>query len=248
MAAGQNLFETNNESLTGARATELLTAVCPDHVIEGGCNVCPHGDGGEWKLQSGITGHFAGAASENIVLSMTGCEPHAANFGGSVLLTKRAGKWRRLWYQSGAITDTCRKIPLADHREVLFCEGSYMGSGTLAQSLYAMDLSLPEEKRFTQLVLVEDTMGACFAGAALRKAFIEKVEFPDLNADGMPDLRVSLQTGTTKKFTEAEIAKYCPDALPQPVTRRTTLEFLFQGNHKEQPLFRRRPPANGIMK
>ncbi|MEP6538318.1 MAG: hypothetical protein ABJF23_23470 [Bryobacteraceae bacterium] len=237
-AAVQNLFAIDNRGLSATRAKEFLAIVCPGHVAgaghEYGCDTCPDGeasaDAGKpsWTIQSSITGHFTEAEAENIVLSMEGCEPHATNFGGSVLLAKRGGRWERNWYQPGALTARCRKIPLADHREILFCEGSYTGSGTASQSLYTMDLSMPEARRFTRLLLVEDTMAACFAGTSLRRVFLEKVEFPDLNADGMPDLRVSIQTGNTKKFTEAEISKLCPDSLPRPATRRSTMEFLFQ--------------------
>ncbi len=241
------LFQTHHLQLPARRAKELLAVVCPGHVTDAriaaggvyGCDACPNGDSGStpgklvWSLESIVEGHFTAASAENIVVNMSGCEAHPGNFGGSVLLTQRAGKRTKNWYRPGALTGKCRKVPKADKREILFCEGC----------LYTMDLSLPEPQRFTELMTVEDTMGACFAGAALHNSFIEKVEFPDLDADGRPDLRVTVQTGMTKKFTEAEIAKLCPDHLPQPTMRRTNLEFLFQGVHAERPPFRRRNPA-----
>ena len=75
-----------------------------------------------------MTGHFTAPSAENVLLSMNGCEPHANNFGGSVLLTRQSGKWERTWYVAGALTNSCRKIALATKREILLCEGGYMGS------------------------------------------------------------------------------------------------------------------------
>src|SRR4051794_27515424 len=235
----RSLFPPEHQSLTAAQENEFLRVVCPGHIAQHGCNACPEesadspetGKKAIWTIVSAMTGHFTSVSAENVLLAMNGCEPHANNFGGSVSLTRQAGKWERTWYEGGTLTNSCRKILLASKREILFCEGGYMGSGTLAQSLYTLDFALPSEKRYGKVITVEDTMNACISGATLRKAFIEKVEFPDLDGDGVPDLRVTVQSGLTKKLTDSEIEKMCPDKLPQPALHRYTVEYFFRSDH-----------------
>jgi len=238
-SAGRPLFPVEHAPLTATHEKEILQAVCPGHVAQHGCNACPEESGNSqqtskkaiWTIVSVMTGHFTSASDENLLLGMNGCEPHANNFGGSVLLTLEDGKWERTWYEAGALTNSCRKIGLATKREILFCESGYMGSGILAKSLYTLDLALPSDKRYGKVILVEDSMNACISGATLRRAFIEKVEFPDLNRDGVPDLRVSVQSGLTKKLTDSEIEKLCPDKLPQPALRGYSVEYFFDTDH-----------------
>jgi hypothetical protein len=43
--------------------------------------------------------------SDDAVIATSGCEPHTQNFGGTILLTRKAGRWTMLWYK-GAIVLT----------------------------------------------------------------------------------------------------------------------------------------------
>ncbi len=242
------LFEAQTRELTAEQAKTFLPILCPGHVateyVGGhntyGCDVCPAksgmaGDASapgkiKWTVQATIAGHFTASGAEEVVLGVSGCEAHVNNFGGTTLLAKAGGEWKMSWYHPGLITTNCRKIALSGNREILFCEDTYTGSGVESHSLYTADLQLAEDKRFHRLLGLEDTMGACFAGAELRKARIVSVQFPDLNGDKIPDLRVIVEVGLTKKFTEAEIAKLCPSNLPTPKMQKLTLDFLFQGS------------------
>jgi hypothetical protein len=74
---------------------------------------------------------------------MGGCEPHALNFGGTILLTRQAGKWMMLWYKGDIPTGKCHRVKLESGREILICFGSYGGQGNVWTDLYIEDLLMP---------------------------------------------------------------------------------------------------------
>src|SRR5207253_2158254 len=97
------------------------------------------GDDLGWSLWRVTKGHFLSASSEDAVLSMAGCESHSENFGGSLLLTRRANGWRMLWYKAGVQTSKCHKVSLPGGREGLVCMGKDGGQGFLTASLSFVD-------------------------------------------------------------------------------------------------------------
>src|SRR5580692_11577871 len=68
-------------------ATEaLLAPICPGHSSESGCDVCPNdtnGGTGKWEIRAVFSGHFVSPSSEDALVSGSGCESHADDWGGS---------------------------------------------------------------------------------------------------------------------------------------------------------------------
>ena len=93
------------------------------------------GDNFEWYIEKIIRGHFLSAGSDDAVLSMAGCEPHSANFGGTILLSRKSGAWKMLWYKAGVDTSTCHKLRLKDGRDILLCLGEAGGQGNVTTDL-----------------------------------------------------------------------------------------------------------------
>src|ERR1700681_487279 len=100
--APKPVFPDDTQDPKDAGGAKLLEAVCPGHVVEGKdveCRiVCPEftafkGEEYGWRLKRITRGHFLSSISDDAVLSMGGCEPHSFNFGGTILLSKRSGKW-----------------------------------------------------------------------------------------------------------------------------------------------------------
>ncbi len=131
-AQSQPVFPDETQNPKQAGGAELLEAVCPGHVVAGKeleCQAsCPKESGfpgQDWTLQRVLRGHFRSPASEDAVLAISGCESHADNFGGTVLLTRDSGRWRMLWYKAGVPSAECHRVKLQSGRDILICLGGY---------------------------------------------------------------------------------------------------------------------------
>jgi hypothetical protein len=149
----RTIFPSDSKDPKQSGGAALLEAVCPGRVVLGeevGCRgPCPDvaAFGGEdlGRSLSAVTrGHFLSPQSDDAVLSMSGCEPHSENFGGTVLLTRRSQKWTVLWYKAGVDTSECHKVKLKNDREILVCLGDLGAQGTVETQLYVEDLRAPK--------------------------------------------------------------------------------------------------------
>lgn len=152
-------FATEAKALKGVEAKPFEAVACGPK----GCKVCPDGTTGEMELRTILYGSFVSAHSEDALITTGGCEPHAMNFGGAVLITSKNGKWQKIWYEPGLIADQCRKVKGSDGREILVCLGTYTGQGENDEVLYAVDVSKPTEKRQINLFGISDTTMTCAA-------------------------------------------------------------------------------------
>jgi hypothetical protein len=220
------IFPSNSKDPRRSDGAALLQAVCPGAVAVGkeiGCAVkCPDytdfkGDPFDWSLKAVIVGHFLSPTSDDAALAMVGCESHGSNFGGTILLTKRSGKWKMLWYKAGVTTEECHKVVLADRRELLACIGSDGAQGNMETSLYVEDLRDPR----TVLMAARDDDGTFFSALddtatcgwpqdadkpdvkPVQASHIERVEFPT-DAKGTPGVAVTATLGR-KQLTRAEV-------------------------------------------
>lgn len=96
--------------------------------------------GSRFHSQGVIFGHFLGPASEDAVVSGWSEETHPARWGGTLLLSRRNGVWKPLWYKSAVITRSCEKFSRLDQRELLLCEDEDGGMGHTFHELYVVDL------------------------------------------------------------------------------------------------------------
>jgi hypothetical protein len=190
----------------------------------------------------GVTrGHFLSTFSDDAVLSTIGCEPRAANYGGTILLTRQTWGWSMVWYRAGADTSKCHKIAVENPREILVCLGTSVGQGHFSTALDVEDLAAGEERGFLS---VSDNTAAMECGTNLRgdrvplvRGGIEKVEF-GTSADGRPLVSVTAFTG--QKWLNNEEVEACEDlrsgAKPRhelnifPATKTYHLEFFFDGH------------------
>ena len=99
----------------------------------------------QFHPQDIISGHFLDSTSEDAALSGWSAETHPYHWGGTLLLTRRGGKWQPLWYKSGVITRSCEKAERPDGREILICEWEDGGMGHRIHALYAINLKRPSE-------------------------------------------------------------------------------------------------------
>src|SRR5258708_2977764 len=127
------LFKSDGISAVDPRAAEIVAAICPgrpgrlpDVRETFHCQIpCPSYTGLpvlNWDLTMVVFGHFLASGSEDAAVSTMGCEPHSNNWGGTILLTHRSGRWRLIWYKGWTITQNCHVTAPRTGRQVLLCE------------------------------------------------------------------------------------------------------------------------------
>ena len=234
----------------------LLDVACPGKAFlrdgkdgrEMGCSTCPPGsdfyidrDTMSQSLEAVTFGHFTSGIAEDAILSVSGCESHGNYHGGSYLLTKNAGRWRRLGYTSRIITGQCHKIATEGGREILVCSHYFGGQGYIERFLYAIEFELAKKPRITPLLTGANGLRAC--GQAGEKgnlpvpqSIIESVSFRDGNGDDLPGVSIFARTGKIQR-SDAEY-RACVDwsigrgwQNPPPVrTPEYRIDFVLQGS------------------
>ena len=130
---------------------ELTCPVCPAESAEGGL---AHNTRG-WSYHSALLGHFTQASTQEAIVRIQGCEPHASDFGGDFLLRLQAGHWTPIRYISGGILDdTCQLLNWTAGRNALVCDHADMHQGVGEESVSLLTLE-PQEQ-------VPGTTGADF--------------------------------------------------------------------------------------
>lgn len=247
-APGQTdtIFPSDGQALDATDEAELLEAVCPGKVgkINAGTQLpnqewigcpdyCPQGAPlaiGGLRADAVYHGHFLSPASEDAVLSESGCETHQELFGGAVLLTKRSRLWKMVWYKPGVLTEKCRKVALRDRREILVCIGqNLLYTEDLLNPNAAFDMGLTRgffalpDNRFYGAPNYPDPP----VGSEVSWGDIERVEFGKSTANGPPPISVTATFGKGK-WTAEEI-KAREQELQAPIDAREghgTLESL----------------------
>ena len=106
------------------------------------------------------------------------------------MLSKRGGAWVPIWYHSGLITDSCEKVVLPDHREVLLCEDEDSGMGHALHYLYTVDFQHPTDLEHSVLAKADTFKDDCTAQKQLlkglhwrpdRKEFSVELDTPEWN-------------------------------------------------------------------
>ena len=215
--------------------TGLLNAACPKREVVGGKMICrsgcPNGAAQVWTVGPVIPGHFLSAASDDAVVGMDGCAPHAGNFGGTILLTRGVPRWRPGWtvvsYKGGLRIDQCHKVSLPDGLDVLVCLEASRGSWGSATDLVIPDLAGDTHGQS----LIGDQFNDCgmfskpnaLGRVHAIQSHIDKVEFLPVKDSTAPMISVAA------RFADAWVDRGDPSdcALPPPNSYR--IDFTFDG-------------------
>lgn len=255
--APKPVFPDDSQDPKQAGGAELLEAVCPGHVVVGEaieCKVaCPEftamkGYDLEWNVARITRGHFLSPTSDDAVLSMSGCEPHSSNFGGTILLTRQSGRWTKLWYRAGVPTDNCHRAKLQSGREVLVCLGGWGAQGGVSMELYIEDLLDPKEALMADhgptFFGVDDTVGTCgedpedeLKTFPVNRGYIGRVKFQNTADGSVQGLSVFGRHGQ-RSMTVAQVKACINEQLPgkphrglnfNPPTKPYRVDFKFDG-------------------
>ena len=254
--APKPVFPDDTQDPKQAGGAELLEAVCPGHVVVGKnieCKiVCPvdaaFNNESEWTLAGVTRGHFLSPRSDDAVLSMVGCEPHSYNFGGTILFTRRSGKWTKLWYKGGVPTENCHRGKLQSGREILICLGESGGQELLSTDLYIEDLLTPKGALMAddgaKFFSIDDSIATCgydFEHESkpfpIKRGYIERVSFQNATDGTLLGLSVFARQGE-RTLTVAQVQACIDEGSPvkprqsldfDPLTKPYRVDFKFDG-------------------
>lgn len=210
---------------TAAETKELLAAVCPGSSRFGkgsaSCETCPSFVKSGWDerfgLRSVVYGKFLDTHTPNAVLDFDGCEPHANNFGGSVILRwKGLTRWEFVRYEPGSRTSDCQKITAGDGHDLLLCRVGWMGQGYTVDGLSLLDLR--GKANWKPLLSLNANTGTCDND-------LYQIEIVSWE---LRSQRLRVQAAATQWRRSGE---GCQEAKPPlGATRRYTLEYRFDGS------------------
>src|SRR5262245_4181799 len=118
------------------------------------------------KLQPDrYSGKFVADGSALLVVNYASdCEPHATNFGGSVIFEQKDGATVFKGYQPGFQANDCIVVARNEKQDLLICITGHLGQGRLesgvAEMLFTRDFSKAIGMSVNFFVTAEDTTGA----------------------------------------------------------------------------------------
>jgi len=203
-----------------------------------GCKKCPSFTGfadsdGQAAPSEPMSGVFTGPGRTEVLVDLSSCEPHANSYGGTVLLRKEQGKWRRISYSPGLRTNACQTLRRTDGTDLLVCEGGDVAQGYIFGVVTARSFTqrgtLANED--TRLASSMDTLGACPSDGTAVAMEIRSVQARDTNNDGKKDVVIDLSAafahvkkkGDDPCLNEEERKKYLKP-------KNYQLVYLFDGN------------------
>jgi hypothetical protein len=194
--------------------------------------------------QSGFSGHFVSPSSEDALLSGSGCESHADDFGGSFLLTKQGLSWHKVRYVAGLIAFDCHKLTGSDGRDRLICGQADSWQGDQISSVCIHDPGVDLIKTDTLDAQFArgralDNRGDCFFGVedttggmgkSFQRGFIQRVEFAGIASRHLTRIIVFARLGRAN-VPEEVVMKGATGAGPNPniATLPRRYEFTFDG-------------------
>ena len=113
-----------------------------------------------------VAGAFTRAGADQRAVAMQGCESHAENYGGLLLLERGAQGFQVVRYVSALAANSCWAVRRKDGRDLLVCQRDDAHQGTAGQALFQWDLSGSDEQLLNtnELVYVSDNeMSGCWS-------------------------------------------------------------------------------------
>ena len=127
----------------GQKKLEVAASICPAAVVRDagklrvGCRACPPFDasigpdgqvvidppreGGFYELENLIDGSFTEPGKPEVAAVFSGCEPHVANWGGTLLAERQGAVWVQKSYRSGFHPALCKTFAKPDAHDALVC-------------------------------------------------------------------------------------------------------------------------------
>jgi len=227
-------FGYSAEQISWEKVALILDDVCPGgsrfgtvrYVDALGCGVIlpsnakTAGKKVRWRAEKVTFGHFLSPTSDDAAISGWNPSDNPDDLeGGTLLITREAGKWRTVWYKNGVLTSHCKRVTLEDQRQILFCEETRNLMTHRYHFLYSVDFLKPQGA-WHSAFFVADSFHNQYAGVQVQR--IERIavqQFAPGNcrvqvyaAHGGQDVQYKLQAG------ERRWDPSYPEASPVDVT------------------------------
>lgn len=219
------------------------------HRIHVGCRTCPPFEGPQaqsdgriavdgkdfFELELFISGHFTAANADQRLAVFNGCEPHSANFGGTVIAERQGDKFRSLRYLSGLRPQTCQAYHRPDGRDLAVCEFGDTHQSISTDTLAVLDFAVDPPNLQTLLTFTNQDPCLTDPGTRTNEELIESFELnqnPAAKNNGL----IVRSTRTARDMDE-HYQRYCREnaAGSAPVERPfskpqvTTHQYRFDG-------------------
>lgn len=163
-----------------------------------------------YPLEASFDGAFTTPNATERALVFEGCEPHAANYGGTLLVELPDAKdperrdpldpktkLRKPDYRSGVHPTKCSKMKDDRALDRLVCEYGDAHQGTATNAVFVYDFTESDDDAWNILFIATDnTMDGCLSGPSSIPVVAQEVlgtEVKDTNGDGRDDVVVSVQ-------------------------------------------------------
>jgi len=147
-----------------------------------------------------VTGAFTRAGAAQLALPMEGCEPHAENYGGMVVLERHGQRYELARYVSGLNAQQCWPVRRDDGRDLLLCRTADSHQGSANEALWQWDLAADDATLMesSPLVSVEDLEWAgCWEqpGFEVSSARLKPLRLTERAGRLELDVEIELRTG-----------------------------------------------------
>lgn len=221
LACGQGLVTSDRG--------EMSCPVCPagsdfatgdESAKDPGESAAPAGFDSGWTYGGMIFGHFTVAGAQEALLKTNGCESHANNMGGDVLLRKTGEQWSRVRYiHGGLVGDGCQRLDWEDGRDALVCDTGDMHQGIASDTaaLFTIEpvaAAQDQNGDHTRFLTVSDDEGDCDEGApkTTQSASIDRISLV-AGANGRKDVQILASVGRSRLMATQD---QCPVAAKKP--------------------------------
>jgi hypothetical protein len=172
----------------GLRKLEVAASVCQAAVVHDGrklrvgCRACPPfdvstGPNGQiavdgpdefYELETLVSGSFSEPGKSQAAAVFAGCESHAENFGGTLLVERRGDVWVHASYRSGFHPASCKAFARPDGRDALVCFWTTDHQGIVHFMLDSYDFTVGDESHPENgwdhlLTLDDNSLSGCWA-------------------------------------------------------------------------------------
>jgi hypothetical protein len=183
----------------------------------------------EWELRSGtMWGRFTSPTAENLLVSGFGCDSHANNFGGSYVLTRKAGKFRILKYDPALFVEDCHVFPYSSGRDFLVCKSGWFSQGEGTGYIYVATFDATGADKETRLFMVKDSTADCGSDSTrtVQSSDIKDIKFATNQNGELTGMTVTATLGNIR-CSQKDAAK--KSSTPPPSLKTYEINFTFDG-------------------
>jgi len=176
-----------------------------------------------YPLKHSHSGSFTKAGVHELAATFVGCEPGAADRGGTMIFSEAGARLDQVAYRSGVNPDACKVLARRGERDRLVCLRSDGQASTNYTQLLLVDLA-PETGNVNEIAHF-DFDGGCLLGAEPYVSIrVRNFELVDVNRDQRLDVVIEA-TAQSGVLSEADLAAcsdedLLPPTLPPPAPER----------------------------